>query len=265
MPPRRAVRGRPARRNVEEQGVPNALEVQPHGQVTKVEFREAIWMLSQVATYHVGQRDNQQEVADTSRICELLRMNPPSFIGSSVHEDPENFIEELKKVFDMMHVADIESVELVAYQIKGIARICALMGHFFPRELREEKIREFLTLNLESMSAHEYNMKFTQLSRYVPDMVADMTSRMSLFIVGLSHQSSKESKAAMLIGDMDLNSHSFRAKPAYSQGNIAQRGSKTPACTKCGRNDSSICGDGSTSCFKCDQNGHFMRECPENR
>ncbi|WMV13647.1 hypothetical protein MTR67_007032 [Solanum verrucosum] len=72
MPPRRAVKGRPARRNVEEQGVPNALEVQPQG----------------------------EEVADSSRIRELLRMNSPSFTCSSVPEDPENFIEELKRLFE---------------------------------------------------------------------------------------------------------------------------------------------------------------------
>uniref|UniRef100_M1DJE6 Gag-pol polyprotein n=1 Tax=Solanum tuberosum TaxID=4113 RepID=M1DJE6_SOLTU len=36
-------------------------------------------------------------------------------------------------------------------------------------------------------------------------MVADMRSRMSLFVDGLSRLSSKESRAAMLIGDMDIS------------------------------------------------------------
>ncbi|WMV37930.1 hypothetical protein MTR67_031315 [Solanum verrucosum] len=69
------------------------------------------------------QRENQQEVADTSRICEFLRMNTPSFTGSSVTEDPESFVEKLQKVFEVMHVIDVERVELVAYQLKGVARI----------------------------------------------------------------------------------------------------------------------------------------------
>ncbi|WMV54968.1 hypothetical protein MTR67_048353 [Solanum verrucosum] len=50
MPLRRVVKGRPARRNVEEQELPNAPEVQPQGELTNAEFREAIQMLSQVVT-----------------------------------------------------------------------------------------------------------------------------------------------------------------------------------------------------------------------
>nr|AAT39945.1 Putative polyprotein, identical [Solanum demissum] len=221
MPPRRAVRVHIAKRSVKVPELPNALE-----EIQYADFREAIRMLSQVATYHVGREDNRHKVVDTSRIRELLRMNPPSFTGSSVTEDPENFIEELKRVFDVMHVAESERVELAAYQLKGVARIwfdqlkknraedapvvtwvvfeSALMGHFFPRELREAKIKEFLTFNPKSISVHKYSLKFTQLSRYAPEMVADMRSRMSLYVAGLSRQSSKKGKAAMLIRDIDL-------------------------------------------------------------
>ncbi|KAK4716448.1 hypothetical protein R3W88_014786 [Solanum pinnatisectum] len=246
MPPRRAFRGRLARRNVEEQELPNAPEVQPHREVTNAEFRKTIRMLSQVVTNQYGQqRRARQEVADTFTIREFLRINPPSFTGSTTTEDPKNFIMELKKVFEVMHVADTER---------------AFLRHFFPRELKEAKVREFLTLNKDYMSVHEYGLKFTKLSRYAPKMVVDMRSRMSLFVAGLAHLSSKEGRAAMLIGDMDISSQNFRAKPIYSQGSMAQGGSKPPACTKCGRDHSGTCREDSTSCFKCGQNGHFMRE-----
>ncbi|KAH0672886.1 hypothetical protein KY284_023973 [Solanum tuberosum] len=252
-------------------------------------------MLSQVVTNQAGQqRENRQEVADTSRVREFLRMNPPSFTSSSVIEETKKFIEELQKVFEIMHVADAERVELAAYQMKGVAIIWfdqwkknqaegallvswvmfeeAFLGRFFPRELREAKS--------------------TQLSRYAPEMVADMRSRMNLFISRLSRLSSKECKTAMLIGDMDIarlmihvqqveedkprdrkvfknkgaktsenefghapisknrgeyNSQNLRAKPAYSQGSMAQGGSKPLACAKCGRSHSGMCCDGSTA------------------
>ncbi|XP_049371101.1 uncharacterized protein LOC125836058 [Solanum verrucosum] len=205
MPPRRAGRGRPARRNVEEKGVPNAREVQPQGEVTNAEFREAIRMLSQFVTNQVGQqRGARHEVTDTSRIREFLRMNPPSFTGSRTTNDPENFWKKGR-----------------AEGAPPGSWVCFKEGflwRFFPRELREAKVREFLTLKQDSLSFHEYSLKFTQLSRYAPKMVADMRSRMSLFVAGLSHLSSKEGKH-------------FRARPAQCQGSVAQEGNWDP-CPK---------------------------------
>ena len=49
-------------------------------------------------------------------------MHPPSFTASSTTEYLENFTEELKKVFEVMHVSVIERVEVVSYQLKGITR-----------------------------------------------------------------------------------------------------------------------------------------------
>uniref|UniRef100_M1DJV5 Gag-pol polyprotein n=1 Tax=Solanum tuberosum TaxID=4113 RepID=M1DJV5_SOLTU len=69
MPLRRAVRGRPAKSDVEEQELPNAPEVQPQREVTNVEFRKAIRILSQVVTNEVGQeKRTRQGEANTSRI-----------------------------------------------------------------------------------------------------------------------------------------------------------------------------------------------------
>ncbi|XP_049405240.1 uncharacterized protein LOC125868691 [Solanum stenotomum] len=56
MPLRRPVRGRPTGCNVDEQDLPNSPEVQPQGEVTNVEFREAIRMLTQVVTNQAGQQ-----------------------------------------------------------------------------------------------------------------------------------------------------------------------------------------------------------------
>ena len=47
----------------------------------------------------------------TSRVHEFLRMNPSSFMGSITTVDTESFVEEPKKVFDKMHVINVERVE----------------------------------------------------------------------------------------------------------------------------------------------------------
>ncbi|KAH0667604.1 hypothetical protein KY285_028810 [Solanum tuberosum] len=108
-------------------------------------------------------------------------------------------------------------------------------------------------------------------------MVADMRSKMSLFVVGLTRLSSKESKKGLAPSSSSApaprnkceynsqNSQNFRARPAHSQGSKAQRGTKNPVCAKCGKNHLGVYHDDSTSCFKCGQNGHFMREYPKSR
>lgn len=55
-------------------------------------------MLSQVATNQFGQKIVPwNEVVVTLSIREFLWMNPPRFSSSITNEDPEKFIEELKK------------------------------------------------------------------------------------------------------------------------------------------------------------------------
>ena len=41
-------------------------------------------------------------------------MNPPSFHGSKVDEDPQEFIDQVQKVTDIIWVTTIEIVELAA-------------------------------------------------------------------------------------------------------------------------------------------------------
>ena len=78
------------------------------------------------------------------------------------------------------------------------------LGYFFNRELEEEKVGEFLTLKQDSLSVHEYGLKFTQLSRYTPNMVKNMRSGMSMFVVRFSRLSSKEGRITILIRNMDI-------------------------------------------------------------
>ncbi|KAK4737891.1 hypothetical protein R3W88_001588 [Solanum pinnatisectum] len=142
-------------------------------------------MLSQAVTNQVRQKSGaRQEGAGTSRIREFLRMNPPSFTSSSTTEDPETFIEELKK-WKGGRAEDAPPASWACFEE-------AFLGRFFPQELKEAKVREFLTLKQDSLSVREYGLKFTQLSRHAPEIVADMGSRMSLFVAGLSRMSCKE-------------------------------------------------------------------------
>ncbi|XP_049369927.1 uncharacterized protein LOC125834816 [Solanum verrucosum] len=194
IPPQRAIRERPSRRNVNSQGqeVSNVPKVQPpQGEVTNDEFANAIQMLTPVVKNQTGQQKvDRQDVADISKIREFLRIDPPEFLRSEVTEDLENFVEELQKEFEVMHVADAERVELASYKLKGVARI-------WHDQWKKRRAEGATPLSWESMSVQEYILKFTQLSIYALEMVANMRSRMSLFVSGLSRLSSKEDRAAL--------------------------------------------------------------------
>ncbi|MDV3184949.1 MAG: hypothetical protein Q8842_01110, partial [Candidatus Phytoplasma australasiaticum] len=79
------------------------------------------------------------------------------------------------------------------------------LDHIFPQELREAKVEEFVNLKQGRMSVKEYALKFHQLSRYAPEMVSSMKAKTHKFASGLSHELVLESKATLLITDIDIS------------------------------------------------------------
>ena len=65
--------------------------------------------LTQVLATHVA-RDERVQVnpnanTTTSRSRDFTRMNPPTFYGSKVEEDPQGFIDEVMEILDAMDVS----------------------------------------------------------------------------------------------------------------------------------------------------------------
>ena len=52
-----------------------------------------------------------------------MRMNPPTFHGTKVDEDPQGFIDEVYKVLYSIRVTPREKAKLVAYQLKDEAKV----------------------------------------------------------------------------------------------------------------------------------------------
>ena len=64
---------------------------------------------------------NPVATSKASRVRYFTRMNPPSFHGSKSDEDPQEFIDQVQKVIDIMGLNYIESVELAVYQLQDVA------------------------------------------------------------------------------------------------------------------------------------------------
>ena len=64
---------------------------------------------------------------------------------------------------------------------------------------------EFMNLLRGVMSVQEYSLKFTQLSKYVPTMVANPRVRMNKSVIGVSSSVEKECCMAVILNDMDIS------------------------------------------------------------
>ena len=66
-------------------------------------------------------------------------------------------------------------------------------------------MEEFINLRQGSMTVREYCLKFNQLSKYAPDLVADNRASMSKFVTGVSSYMINECRSAMLNSEMNLS------------------------------------------------------------
>ena len=106
-----------------------------------------------------------------------------------------SFLDEIKKIFEVMKVIGNGRVELESYQLEDVSHILytqwrknrgknaapinwdcyseTFLDRLFPIELRESKAQEFMNLRQGSMMVQEYGLKFTQLSKNAPNTVVE--------------------------------------------------------------------------------------------
>ena len=74
----------------------------------------------------------------------------------------------------------------------------AFPDKFFPKDIREEKVTEFINLRQGGKSVHEYSLEFVKLSKYTPSLISDPRYQMSHFVMGVSEDLQKECYTALL-------------------------------------------------------------------
>ena len=58
---------------------------------------------------------NENSGLAAARVRDFVRINPPEFLGSQTNEDTQNFLDEIKKTFEVMQVIKNDRVELASY------------------------------------------------------------------------------------------------------------------------------------------------------
>ena len=79
------------------------------------------------------------------------------------------------------------------------------LGLFFPREMREEKVAEFINFYQEGKSVHENYLEIIKLSKYAPSLVSDPRDQTSHFVMGMSEELQEECQSAMLHDKMNIS------------------------------------------------------------
>ena len=69
-------------------------------------------------------RPHQQLTTMASRLRDFTCMNPPTFYGYKVDEDPQEFIDEVYMILLFIGLSTSEKVELATYQLKDVAQAC---------------------------------------------------------------------------------------------------------------------------------------------
>ncbi|XP_070022258.1 uncharacterized protein [Nicotiana sylvestris] len=81
----------------------------------------------------------------------------------------------------------------------------AFFVHYFPREVREARLDQFLSLKHGDMSVRDYSHKFNSLARYAPDIVRTMRARGHHNVDGLGGHLIRDCRVASLLDDVDIS------------------------------------------------------------
>ncbi|XP_028062974.1 uncharacterized protein LOC114266285 [Camellia sinensis] len=135
-------------------------------------------------------RENSIETRASFLIREFLRAKPDEFYSGPEPKKADKWFEQTVKTFKMLHIKDNElRVTLTSYYLKGDAGqwwkyakgrveptweafVVAFQDKYLPPIARERLRQEFQDLKQLNMSVAEFEVAFSSLSQFAPELMA---------------------------------------------------------------------------------------------
>ena len=133
------------------------------------------------------------ETADDVTLQRFQKFRPPTFNGEGGVDGAERWIETIEKIYRALKYSDERKVTFGEFQLEGPAkewwrvieerRVIEETPHlwssfvkefwkkFIPQVVRERKEEKFIGLKQKNLTVDQYEILFTKLSKYAPDMV----------------------------------------------------------------------------------------------
>ncbi|RVW79757.1 Transposon Ty3-G Gag-Pol polyprotein [Vitis vinifera] len=254
-----------------------------------------------------------------SSFDDFKKLGPPYFSGATDPTEAEAWILKMEKFFGVIDCSEEQKASYAAFMLDKEAdhwwrmtrRLLEDQGpitwrqfreafykKYFPDSVRRQKVGEFIRLEQGDMTVAQYEAKFTELSRFSPQLIATEEEKTLKFQDGLKpYLKNKISILKLgvysevvdraLIAEKDNEElHQYREQQRKrnrsdgAHGNQAQRRSTSGrnqnkgkaaqnldgACPTCGKKHGGRpCYRETGACFGCGKQGHLIRDCPENR
>ncbi|RVW93540.1 Retrovirus-related Pol polyprotein from transposon 17.6 [Vitis vinifera] len=231
-----------------------------------------------------------------SSFDDFKKLGPPYFSGATDPTEVEAWILKMEKFFGVIDCSEEQKASYAAFMLDKEAdhwwrmtkRLLEDQGpitwrqfreafykKYFPDSVRRQKVGEFIRLEQGDMTVAQYEAKFTDLSRFSPQLIAIEEEKALKFQDGLKPYLKNKISILKLGVYSEVVDRALIAKKdneELHQYREQQRkrnrsdGAHDGACPTCGKKHGGRpCYRETGACFGCGKQGHLIRDCPENR